>query len=344
MKTAKTIEELAREIARQQEAKKDFLGNTQQMEMKPDLSLSLGNCKTYPITDHCHSQIGARLNIPKKYYDKMLVDSPELLTDNVNHWLKKTPENRMVRTLDDKARAFLSHKFRPLDNFDLLNTALPIISEKQCEIKSCEVTERRMYMKVLFPKMEAEIKKGDVVQAGLCLSNSEIGSGSLSAEVFLFRLVCLNGMIGANSMRKYHVGRSQTSDIQDVFTERTRNVTDAAFWMQVRDVIRSSFEEAHFQNEVAKLRESTEKKIESTDIPKVIEATKKQFSFNDGQGNDILKHLCAGGDFSQYGLVQAVTRTATDQEDYDTATMMERAGGQVLELSPKDWNAIAKAA
>ena len=32
-----------------------------------------------------------------------------------------------------------------LDNFDLLNSVLPRIVEAGCEIKSCEVTEKRLY-------------------------------------------------------------------------------------------------------------------------------------------------------------------------------------------------------
>ena len=40
-----------------------------------------------------------------------------------------------------------------------------------------------------------EVKQGDTVQAGIIISNSEVGLGSLSLRTFLYRLVCLNGMI-----------------------------------------------------------------------------------------------------------------------------------------------------
>ncbi len=344
MKTAKTISELAQEIERQENSKKDFIGNTKIIRLTDEGKLDLGIDRALDVTKHCHGQISARTKIPKVYYDRMLVDDPTLLSTNVNHWFDRAHENRMVRTLDGDARAFLSNKYRPLDNFDLLQTALPIFSEKQCDIKSCEVTPNKMYLKVLFPKMEAEIKVGDPVQAGICLSNSEVGDGSLAVDIFMLRLVCMNGMISSNSMRKYHVGRSQAADVQHLLQERTKDLNDAAYWSSVRDVIAASFDETAFLAEVGKLKESTERKIESPNMVKVVEATQRKFNFTDSQGNDIMKHLCQGGDFSQYGLIQAVTRTAEDQVDYDEATSLERAGGKIVELAPKDWNAIAKAA
>lgn len=94
MKTAKTLTELAQEVERQEISKKDFLGNTTRIKLNPDLSLNLGNGKEYPVTKHCHSQIATRLGIPKKYYDRMLLDSPDLLSNNVNHWFANKPEDQ----------------------------------------------------------------------------------------------------------------------------------------------------------------------------------------------------------------------------------------------------------
>ena len=349
MKTSKTIGQLAQEIERQSEEKRDFTAPTTMIGITPEGKLRVGpDIEPFNVTPHCHSQIASRLKIPKQYYDRMLKDSPDLLANNVNHWFTNNPENRMIRTLDGTARAFLSDSYRALDNIDLLKTALPIIAEKDCEIVSCEVTENRMYLKILFPKLRAEVKKGDVIQAGLVLSNSEVGNGALKSEILLYRLICLNGMIGSNSLNKYHVGKRGGSDrdsIEEVLSNRTKELGDTAFWAEVRDVIKASFDEAHFMNDVQKLRDATEGvTIQAKAIPQAIEVVKNNFQLNDAQGEDIFRHLIEGGDFSKYGLANAITRTATDQEDYDSATGLERLGGKVIELPKKDWEAIAIAA
>lgn len=64
------------------------------------------------VTDHAHGQIAQRLDIPAKYYNRMRSEAPALLAANVNNWFQEQPERRMIRTLDGKARAFLSDRYR----------------------------------------------------------------------------------------------------------------------------------------------------------------------------------------------------------------------------------------
>jgi hypothetical protein len=282
-----------------------------------------------------------------KYYERMQQESPGLLATNVNHWFKMKPEKRMVRTLDGKARAFLSERYRPLDNFDLAQVVLPKIRSMQCDVASCEVTERRMYIKVIAKRIIAEIALGDVVQAGLVVSNSEVGSGSLKVEPLVYRLSCLNGMISADhSMRKYHVGRSGGSDVEgarEFFRDETRMADDRAFWMKVADTVGAALDQVKFEKIVGKMREATTNQIEGK-IDEVVEVVAEKFGMNEIESGGVLQHLIRGGDLTQYGLLNAVTRTSQDLKDYDRATEFERFGGEILELSQKDWKVITNAA
>ncbi len=112
MKTGKTLTELAMELERQSTAKKDFIASTEVLEMTDtgELALESDTTHEFPITDHAHSQIAARLDIPAKYYNRMRLSAPGLLAANVNEWFHSFPERRMVRTLDGQARAFLSDR------------------------------------------------------------------------------------------------------------------------------------------------------------------------------------------------------------------------------------------
>ena len=55
----------------------------------------------------------------------------------------------------------------------------------------------------------------------------------------------------------------------------------------------------------------------------------------------ILPHLIRGGDISQYGLVNAVTRASQDVECYDRATQLEYVGGDILSLSGNQWKDVS---
>lgn len=288
----------------------------------------------------------------------MQADAPELLATNVNHWFETSGENRMVRTLDGEARAFLSDRFRPMDNFDLAEAVLPILMNTPgLRVESCEITPRRMYIKAVNEKLEAKIQRGnhtflkageqDVVQAGVAISNSEIGAGALRIEPLVFRLVCWNGAIMLDqSIRKFHSGRRQTGGEDgawEVFSEATKNLSDAALWSQVRDLTKAALEEALFLQNVAKIQAAAGERIEADPV-KVVEVLQRKLDLTETEGGGILRRLVEGGDLSKWGLANALTLHSQEIEDYDRATDFERFGGQVVEMDKKSWKEIVEAA
>ncbi len=129
----------------------------------------------------------------------MRVEQPGLLDRNVNTWLSDDADRRMVRTLDGKVRAVLSERYRRLDNYDLAENVLPILQQLDgARFESVELTETKMYLKVVTPRVTFEVAPGDVVQAGIVISNSEVGLGTLSVQPLVYRLVCRNGLIAAD--------------------------------------------------------------------------------------------------------------------------------------------------
>jgi hypothetical protein len=96
----------------------------------------------------------------------------------------------------------------------------------------------------------------DIVQSGLSISNSEVGAGSLASEIMAFRVVCLNGLITPYGMRRNHVGKSLSTDesASELFSDRTREADDAAFWMKVQDTVRGSVTQASFDKVVAGMK------------------------------------------------------------------------------------------
>lgn len=349
MKTGRTLTDLAREIHRQTETKKDFVADTRKLSMEQAaegrLRIRLEGIDAFDITTHAHDQLATSIKIPRQYYDRMAAEAPQLLLNNVNHWLAANPQQRMVRTLDGSMRAMLSDRYRPLDNFDLLGAALPVIQQHGASIMSCETTDTRMYLKVVMPKIETEVKRGDVVQAGLVISNSEIGAGALKVEPFIYRLVCLNGMTMQSALRRYHVGKKNQSlddTVMEVLSDRTRQLTDAAFWHQVRDVVSSAFSKDIFEENVQRLRDASEQKLTGNPA-KAVEEITERFSLPSGLGGDILRNLIEGADLTRWGIANAVTAVANDYPDYETASELERVGGQIIELAASDWKSIAEA-
>jgi hypothetical protein len=360
MKTGRTLQELAKELERQQASKKDYLapqGSLVAVADEKDVKLTGFNGDALTITPYAHGQLSQHLDIPRKYYDRMRTDQPALLAQNVNTWLQADAQNkRMVRTLDGRVRGFLSSKFRPLDNYDLAETVLPGLMHLQAEIVSCELTETRMYVKAILPGLSDQLPAGmewgkghSRVSGKICsaitVRNSEIGAGTLSIEPGIFTPWCTNlAGLEMASMKKYHVGRSFDVDASyEVFRDETRQADDRAFFLKVRDVVAVAFSKESFQAAVAMARRAAETPIVSTDLPKVIEVTVKRLALPEAMAGTILGHLSAGGELTQWGLSSSITRTANDLDDYEIATEFEKAGGKVLALEGADWHALATA-
>lgn len=351
MKQGRTLQELAIEIDRQARTKKDFLVDTSEMSVVPNdngITFSVrGIMSGFGINDIAHSQIGQHLEIPARYYERMRTESPELLSQNINHWLhNRAPERRMLRTLDGNLRAFLSAKYRRIDNMEIAETVLPIISRMEgAKVESCQITDQKMYIKVVNPRITTEVRKGDIVQAGIVISNSEVGMGSVSVSPLIYRLVCSNGMIAAQQVRKTHVGRLNDVDADmSIFRDETIEADDKAFLMKVQDAVNAAVDQTVFEKIVQQMRDATEAKIEAASVPKVVELASKQFHISQFESEGVLGHLIGGGDLSLYGMANAVTRYAQDVNSYDRSTELEQIGYSILTVAPTIWRGILSAA
>ena len=309
MKYGRSLQELAIELDRQAKVKKDYVATAGAMQMtavNENFDLVIGNTP-FQLNENAHRQLGLQLKIPAPYYERMRAENPGLLMANVNGWFQQSPDTRrMVRTLDGTARAILSDK---------------VVNER----------------------IQTEVVPGDIVQAGILISNSEVGMGSVSVKPLIYRLVCTNGMVAHVGVGKRHVGRINESVDGDfgIFRDETIEADDRAFLMKIEDTVRAAVDEARFNALVQKLRDAKEAPILPAAAPKVVELAAKEFNIRQNESEGILGHLIAGGDLSLYGLANADTRHAQDVQSYDRSTELEATGYKIITMQPsllKRWN------
>ncbi len=354
MKTGRTLADLAQELSRQLKAKKDMIVPSPLMRFATDsggtsrLTVeTTDGAAQFGITDLAKRQLAEKLGIPYGYFERMRGKQPDLLDRNVNTWLYSETERRLVRTLDGNVRAVLSDRYRRLDNYDLAEHVLPILQRLPGgQPVSVELTETRMYLKWVTSEVREEIQPGDVVQAGVVITNSEVGLGSLSVQPLVYRLICRNGLIAADhSMRKTHVGRLKETrdDAVTVFKDDTLEAEDKAFFLKVRDVVEDAVSQVTFK-QVAQRMRRTLGIVLSGDPVRSVDVVGTRYLLNEEERNGVLRHLISGGDLSGYGLVNAVTGYSQEVLDYDRATDFEALGGKLLDLPAQGWKEIAEAA
>ncbi len=179
-----------------------------------------------------------------------------------------SPQNPSV------ARALLSDRYRRIDNMEIATDVLPLFAgQADMTVASSAVTSTRLYLKIVNTRLEQEVKPGDVVQAGVVISNSEVGLGAVSVQPLIYRLVCSNGLIVSDfGERRTHIGRAveAADEKYNIYSDETREAEDKVLLLKLRDATRAALEEARFAQIVNKLRDSTEAKI-TGHVPDIVE-------------------------------------------------------------------------
>ena len=356
MKSGVTLQQMLTEVKRQSESKEDYLIAPNRLRMESygkEMFLHLSDdsgtelIEPMTITGIAHRQIGTHLRIPAAYYDRMREERPDLLAYNANTWFKQENSQRMLRTLDGSARAYLSNRYRRIDNIDIAGVTLPILGGlPDIRFESCQITESRMYIKAVNPRLQAEVSPGDIVQAGVIISNSEVGLGSVSIQPLIYRLVCSNGMVvNEAAARRNHVGRVTDSEENfSVYSQATLDAEDKAFVMKIQDTVRAAVEEARFAQVVGKMQETKAAQMDTRDVPAVVKLSSKEFHITDSESTGVLQRLIESNDLTLYGLSNAVTRHSQDVESYDRASELESIGYSILTMPTQQWSRINQAA
>lgn len=339
--------------------KDDRVANFEAMLFRPrdnQMTLELsGMDQARELTPTAFRQIGTHLGIPAKYADKLMAEHPELMAWNLNELAHLHPDQtRMVRMLGQKVRAFLSNRYAPRDNFDLLEAILPTIlaSGSSYQVMSANVDENRLYLKFVSRNVYFDLShqshkfhESDVMFAGLCISNNEVGQGSTTVEPFFFNSWCENTAISVAAFRKYHVGRAWDpgEDVSRLLTEGTRRKTEEVFFDQVKDVVAASFDQLQFQESAQKWIQAKDQEIpRSAKVEAVVEKVGTRVGLDQKEREGVLDSLvkaAAHNGLNQYAVANAVTAQAKLADTYDRATDLERAGSKVIDITPRDWEA-----
>ena len=338
MKSQLKLDELARQLMTQK--KKDVIVDTTNVDFHANGNNTLYLAEideAFTVNDVALNQIATKIGLSKKYLDKMLDGHKSILQDNINYWFHNTPKQQMVRTIDGTARAFLSDKYKRVDNDMIAQQVLPILLDKKYNILSCAITDTKMYIKASLPSLQREVNKGDVVESGVIISNSEVGHGSVNISPFINRLVCLNGMVVNDArLNSRHLTSSQATidGVYEILSDEAKELDSQALLAKVKDVVLSTSDEVRFGQQVQKMTDASGVKIKRP--KKVIEILENKFDLTKDEGENILENLMNRDDkqpmANLWSVVNSITALGNTIEDYDRGTKMQEIGGRLLDM------------
>jgi len=310
----------------------DKIRNVQFLKMKNSGLFEVqdrdGNVHEYSITNWTHGQLANYTGIPYSYYNKVMGTSTKLLAENVNHWFSENKDDvRMVRIDGNYMRAFVSDRFKRIDNYDVASIAVAEAKQvtETIKFRQAWVTDKMMNLELIDPTQiiyidpdkQAQFEQHDpsenyfykpgedVYMAGISITNSEVGYKAFEAQTYLYRLSCSNGLVMPYSVRKVHLGgRTDEGD----WSRKTRELDISLTESQIRDIVRKAFDKNSIDKAIDDLRKAKNEKIPHPQV--FVDVTAKEFAFTDVEKDNIWSNLSIEGDLSKYGFIQAMTRTA----------------------------------
>ena len=282
--------------------------------------------ESYALNDTARAQLATRLEIPYRYAEKLRMEEPRLLDQNLNTLFRRSNEKRLIRTLGTQCRAVLSPSYRILDNYSFLGAVLPMLAQlPDAKLNEAYLTETHLHISLVFQSAQGYVKPGDPVRYGIMMTNSEVGMGSLSVWSFIHRLVCSNGLvvteIDGPGVRRVHLGKR----MEDL----AKLPSDREVWLEYGDTVRATADSKRLPQILHRLQIAAQTPI--LDSPEeAVEKLAKRFQLTKDEGERVLNQYIASSDLSTWGLMNAVTEAAKEADTIQRRVEMQTIGGRML--------------
>jgi hypothetical protein len=216
------------------------------------------------LTSHAKGQLLERAGIPGRFADNLMAwGQGDLLVSNMTRLLPiVSPEAILVREVGGTVKAALSASYKRMDASPIFESFTEAAMKFGLVPYKGEVSDTRAYLSFLKAEVR-EIAPGEHVVFGVELRSSDYGNGALEVNQIVVRLLCTNGMIGSDMLRKVHLGRrfdagsfGEADTIR--LSQRTVELDTAALRSGVKDVVRSLPQHMTSLEELLRARASAE--------------------------------------------------------------------------------------
>lgn len=240
----KSLSQVVRSVGAMDRAMKDIevpLGDLQFKVGRFPTGIGVVHGKnTFGLTPWATSQLCNRMEIPASYLWKLFKrEQHKLLLDNLKTLQKlNTDQTLLLRTVPSNVssykpiiigekkpwkgrliRGVLTPSFTPTDNRMIISVLKEYLPDGY-HVTEWQVTNDGMIIRLVDTKGKTKVKEGKKVGAlycGVSISNSEVGKRSVTIEVFVYRLICANGMIVPRKVAGFK--RRHTGEARDEFED-----------------------------------------------------------------------------------------------------------------------------
>jgi hypothetical protein len=256
-----------------------------------------------------------KVGVPYQYFKKC---ASGLRETNVKAWTKGEHAGEKVRFIirNNKVAGCISQKISTISNYDVFNTILTKVPDgfnrESMRFNSCE-SHHTCALAIGDWVDPIKGEKPDLLRPGFEVSFSDVGGCQLSFESFIFRQICSNGMVARAEnralARRAYLGLN---------TELIGQSATAAFNLGLQ--IGNKYLEAFAKTKSEKFNEVSSDMIaeilETSPRAKLVERVKEAHTVE--------------RDNTLYGVINAITAVARDENNLFARAKMERFAGNLI--------------
>lgn len=255
-------------------------------------------------------------------------DRVDLVADQLNHFLKNDNRMMKMRTIEgDRIKGFVNTNYRKFDDYDLFHLINDYLVDNELDYnlhileQNDEHTRIRVTINDIHDSMGAAHEGGvnrDIVQGGIEVTNSEIGSTGIGLNSLVYRQVCSNGMLG-------FIGDEENKEI---FYKRGRDFNPFARRSRLNNGINNALNQS--SNSI-KLFEKT-KHIEIKDPKKEFHKLASRYKLGKSQIDHLLDMYTHEPQGNYFGIINAISRHADRnfKNDYNNRAKFETMANELL--------------
>lgn len=286
-------------------------------EMKFHYITSNGEHRCADITEYAFAQLCSRVGIPASYIKKCFEqDKKELAVLNFKTWASDGASNMFIRESDGVVRAVLSEKYVPYNSFSTLKALKRAIDTRRWSPTQVYLSEDRLAVRYVDFENPLKVNEGmgSKLYAGVSVTNSDVGRGSLKMKVMLYRFACRNGMLissyGGTLYKQSHVGEKMNEGKIRKFSEAISQVDS------VKEVVQSQIEESR-------------RKLNPFEYDVCLNRVKKELKLSEKSMEKLDGLVTRTYEKTNWGFMNGITELAQDFS-LETRMEMEKFAGDLL--------------
>ena len=290
----------------------DYTVKASDIRMDEELKLNFDD-KKMPMSDFATSGMCGKLKVPSQYFSRLVDNNKNnLAAENINTWLVDNKKEYFIREYDGRVRGFLTGNYSVYDTPDILQSVGEVFDINTFKVKGSFLNEERLHLRLIEKEMLPI--EGEDLFAGITLDSSDVGRSGLRAYFFIYKQVCTNGLVIAQSSGK-------------LFSQKHIGINHDEFVAGLTEGLNNFFE---LKNKVAQAITETSKIPVKEDIEELLEDVRKTTGLSQEAAEEVVYIMDKNYQRNRWGLINGITEVA-QKYTLDRRIELETIAGNMLE-------------